>query len=100
MAARAKAPKLRQEPEAEIAGHRSRLDLHPPIDAPEPAAPCRVIENRPCQARRQDRAHLLDAGLEILDDRERRAGLELQLIGDADEPRGIDLRLGNADDVL
>src|SRR5712691_11543312 len=100
MAARTKAPELRQEPEAEIAGHRSRLDLHPPVDAPEPAAPGRGGENRLCQARRQDRAHLLDAGLEILDDRERLARLELQLIGDADEARGIDLRLGDPDDVL
>src|SRR5262249_53916544 len=98
MAARAQALEPGQRPEAHVAGERGALDLHAPVRVP--AAPLRQPGQARRERRREDLAKLLEAGLEDIDDAERLAVLEAELLADARKTLRRDLRLGDPDNIL
>ena len=75
VAARPQPAQLGQHQEAQIAGDRSGVDFHAPMEAAEPTPAFGEAQDRGGEPRRQELAEFLDAGLEEFDDRDRLAGL-------------------------
>src|SRR5262249_8481944 len=92
------APQLGQQPEPQKARDRRAVDLHAPIQAP--AALLGERKDAAGRPPRQDRAELVDAGVEELGAGERLIGLAAHLDSDAGAARRIDFRLRDANHVL
>src|SRR5512132_4417782 len=67
---RTPAAQLGQQPDAQKARYRRGVDLHPPMQALDQAAPLGERKDALGERGRKERAQLLDAGLEELGHRE------------------------------
>ncbi len=94
------APHLRQQPQPRIAADAGALEPHPQMEPLAPPVLLAPALERAAQDARQDRAHLVDAGLQELGQADRLVGPRADFLAHLGEALGPDLEVGDADHVL